>query len=140
MALIMTGLLFVVAAISLATSTDRVVVVPEPIGQPLVSRSLRFEDLSAGQVRVSDAVTGEELRVMQAGEGSFVRGVVRSFARARQQRGLSLTEPLLLERYADRLIVIDPLTQERIELGAFGATNSAEFSSLLAAAPDRRAF
>jgi hypothetical protein len=58
--------------------------------------------------------------------------VVRSLVRVRQQSGVFSRTGFLLTLYADgRLILLDPLTTEAIELAAFGPTNTGEFLALL---------
>jgi putative photosynthetic complex assembly protein len=132
MALIALGLLFVVAAVLLARTTDNIIVAEAPEGPITHARTLVFQDASEGRVVISDADTGEQLRTLSAGEGSFIRGVVRSLVRSRQQQGLFSQAPFQLNLHqGGRLQLIDPLTAETIDIGAFGPTNIAEFASLL---------
>ncbi|MGB0380113.1 MAG: photosynthetic complex assembly protein PuhC [Luminiphilus sp.] len=132
MILIMVGLLFVVGAVLLARTTDQVVVVPEPSGELLASRVLSFSDAPDGQIVISDGESGASIRILKSGEGSFIRGVVRSLVRVRQQSGVFSRTGFLLTLYADgRLILLDPLTTQAIELAAFGPTNTGEFLALL---------
>jgi putative photosynthetic complex assembly protein len=132
MGLIMLGLLFVVAAVSLARSTNHVDAIPKPIGAPTLTRSLTFMDGSEGEVKVFDAGTGYQITTFEKGEGSFVRGAIRTFARVRQLQGVQLQAPVELAQYQDqRLVLSDPTTGQVIELSAFGATNASEFGKLL---------
>jgi len=132
MALIALGLLFVVAAVMLARTTDNIVVAEAPVGPVVQARTLVFQDAGEGRVVISDGVTGDPLRTLSAGEGSFIRGVVRSLVRSRQQRGLFSQAPFQLNLHQDgRLQLIDPLTTETIDIGAFGPTNVGEFVALL---------
>ncbi len=132
MALIALGLLFVVAAVLLARSTDNIVVAEPPVGDITHERSLLFSDGANGEITISDDVSGEVIRTLYAGEGSFIRGVVRSLVRTRQQQGLFSQAAFQLNLYEDgRLQLVDPLTHELIDLGAFGPTNVAEFAGLL---------
>lgn len=140
MILIMVGLLFVVAAVLLARTTDRVVAVPEPSGEVMAKRILSFTDAPGGEIIIRDGEDGAGIRTLQAGEGSFIRGVVRSLVRIRQQSGLFSQAGFLLTLYSDgRLILVDPLTTEAIELAAFGTTNTGEFLDLLPASADTTA-
>lgn len=97
-------------------------------------RDIGFKDLDAGEVVVFDWQSQDELKRLAAGEGSFLRGVVRSLVR--QRRGMSgdLNVPFLLTRHSDgRLVITDSATGESIDLVAFGQTNIAVFAELLPA-------
>ena len=132
MALIALGLLFVVAAVLLARTTDNIIVADPPIGALVQDRTLLFSDGADGEVVISDAASGAIVRTLAAGEGSFIRGVVRSLVRTRQQQGLFAQTGFHLNLYEDgRLQLIDPLTEQVIDLVAFGPTNMAEFAGLL---------
>lgn len=100
------------------------------------TRLLGFRDLPGGVVEVFDWDTQELLERIPSGEGSFLRGVVRSLVR--QRRGLeAATAPFQLTLLDDqRLILSDPETGEDINLNAFGPTNLAVFSALIVA-PNR---
>ena len=64
----------------------------------------------------------------------FVRGVLRGLFRNRKQEALGRDGLFRLSRQADgRLSIEDPQTGRRVDLDAFGATNSAAFAELLAA-------
>ena len=95
-----------------------------------------FVDGQGGQITISDEVSGQVLRQLAAGEGSFIRGVVRSLVRARNQQGVVSQSGFQLSLYEDgRLQLLDPLTGQMIDLVAFGPTNVAEFADLLGPAP-----
>jgi len=133
MALIALGLLFVVAAVLLARTTDNIIVADAPIGALVQARTLLFSDGADGEVVISDAASSAIVRTLTAGEGSFIRGVVRSLVRTRHQQGLFAQTGFHLNLYEDgRLQLIDPLTEQVIDLVAFGPTNMAEFAALLA--------
>lgn len=132
MALIALGLLFVVAAVLLARTTDNIIVADPPIGALVQARTLLFSDGADGEVVISDAASSVIVRTLTAGEGSFIRGVVRSLVRTRHQQGLFAQTGFHLNLYEDgRLQLIDPLTGQVIDLVAFGPTNMAEFAGLL---------
>ena len=132
MALIALGLLFVVAAVLLARTTDNIIVADAPIGALVQARTLLFSDGADGEVVISDAASSVIVRTLTAGEGSFIRGVVRSLVRTRHQQGLFAQTGFHLNLYEDgRLQLIDPLTGQVIDLVAFGPTNMAEFAGLL---------
>lgn len=103
----------------------------EPKIQPIVSKSLKFEDQYDGAVRVIDARSNQIIEVIE-GEAGFVRGVLRTISRERRMRGIGSEQPILLNGYQDgRIILKDPLTNTSIELMSFGRTNAQAFQSLL---------
>ena len=132
MFVIMAGLLFVVGFVSLATQTDTVVTAPAPLGGLVTNKLLQFVDDSEGSVVAIDGPSGEVVTRFPSGEGSFVRGVLRSLVRARNAQGLPQAATFNLALYSDgRLILSDPDTTQSIDLVAFGATNFQSFSQLL---------
>ena len=136
MGLIALGLLFLVAAVLLARSNDQIVVAEPPVGAVTASRTLMFVDGQGGRITISDEASGQVLRQLAAGEGSFIRGVVRSLVRARNRQGVVSQSGFQLSLYEDgRLQLLDPLTGQMIDLVAFGPTNVAEFADLLGPAP-----
>jgi len=110
------------------TGFDASAVPDSPVIQ---ERMLGFRDQPGGVVEVYDWDTREVLERIPSGEGSFLRGVVRSLVR--QRRGLdTATAPFTLSLLADqRLILSDADTGEDIDLNAFGPTNLAVFARLL---------
>lgn len=101
-------------------------------GAVVASRDLRFVDLDNGGVVVLDDTDAARLLSLRSGEGSFVRGVMRSFARERLARGLDDDEPFRLLAWESGLLSLeDTLTGDEVALSAFGATNVAEFAALL---------
>lgn len=99
----------------------------------VASVRLGFTDLEAGRVNIYHWDQGRDLQELAAGEGSFVRGVLRALARERRSRGLLAEAPFTLTSYADGSLVLeDPLTRQRIELQAFGPDNAAAFAVFLA--------
>jgi len=98
---------------------------------------VRFEDRPDGAVVVLDEATGEQRARIAAGEGGFLRGVLRGLARERAQSGIGSTPPFELTRWQDgRLSLQDLATGRRIEIDAFGPDNVASFRRLLASAND----
>ena len=107
-------------------------------GTPIAveSRALGFRDLPQGRIEIFHWGSGAVLQALESGEGSFIRGVVRSLVR--QRRGIAdpSASPFILERYANgQLALRDPATGEQINLVAFGPTNQAAFASLMSATP-----
>ncbi|MFO0690322.1 MAG: photosynthetic complex assembly protein PuhC [Myxococcota bacterium] len=95
---------------------------------------IRFEDRTDGAVVVLDDATGAERARIAAGEGGFVRGVLRGLARERALSGIGSAPPFELTRWQDgRLSLTDLATGRRIEIDAFGPDNVASFRRLLTA-------
>lgn len=107
-----------------------------PDAGTVASRSLRFEDLPDGGIKVSDARSGEEVQRVQ-GEGGFLRGALRVMSRERRMRQLGPEAPFeLLGRADGRLTLLDPATGVRIDLESFGPTNAGAFVGLLGTPPN----
>jgi len=107
-----------------------------PSEQVLSARALKFEDGEDGSVLVyeasDDGGADRVIHRVQSGEGGFIRGVLRSLARARNASGISRDHPFLLELHTSgTLILEDPQTGQRIDLQAFGPSNIATFRTLL---------
>jgi putative photosynthetic complex assembly protein len=96
------------------------------------SRELRFIDRAGGGVEVRDATTDALLDTIVPGEGGFVRGVMRGFARERRAaKAGPETAVRLMMREDGRLSLVDPATGRAVELNAFGPTNVASFQKYL---------
>lgn len=107
----------------------------EPIDSDmLMSASLRFEDAGTGTVQIYTWPGDALVTTLAPGEGSFIRGVLRSFARERRSRDLDGTQPFRLARHVDGTLSIeDTATGKQIHLQAFGPDNAGAFASLLQA-------
>jgi putative photosynthetic complex assembly protein len=96
----------------------------------LWQRALRFDDTAQGEVRVSDAQSGQVIALF-TGEQGFLRGSLRSLVRERRRQSLDESSPFWLRGHADaRLVLFDPATGQRIDLDSFGPSNKAVFASL----------
>lgn len=102
----------------------------------LIMRQLRFEDSDQGSVIVREITEGMEERIVHvvpSGEGGFVRGVLRSFARARRASGIGPEQPFVLKlQSSGTLLLEDPETDQQIDLKAFGPSNIDAFRPMLA--------
>ena len=102
----------------------------------VAQRVLHFEDQADGSVRVLEVKAGQApqlLQVVGAGDGGFLRGALRALVRQRRAAGLGAEAPFVLTARADgRLTLVDPATNERVDLESFGPTNAALFAQLLA--------
>ena len=95
-------------------------------------RDLFFEDKAEGAVDVIDAADGSIIKTYYAGEGAFIRGVMRGLVRERRSHGAGPEVPFRLEKHADgRYSINDPVTKRRIDLKPFGETNYMAFAALL---------
>lgn len=97
-----------------------------------VERQLVFEDGAAGAIVVRDAETRAVIASLPASGDGFVRGVLRGLAYHRALKASPATAPFILQRLTNGgLVLIDPQTERRIDLGAFGVTNKAAFARFL---------
>lgn len=100
--------------------------------------SLRFLDDPAGGITV-ETDKGARIAHFGAGEGGFLRGVMRGFARERRARELSMQPAFEVARHSDgRLTLADPQSGRIIELNSFGPSNSGLFANLLSTARDKK--
>jgi len=112
----------------------------EPDAATIATRDLRFDDAPDGSVIITDASTGQPAARI-TGEQGFLRGTLRALARERKRSGEGAGPPFrLLARADGRLTLLDPVTQQRIDLESFGPTNAAVFARLLpgAASPAKQ--
>lgn len=108
------------------------ITISEPDAAAVATRNLRFIDRSDGSIDVLDAHTHALVQTVR-GEAGFVRGALRGLARERRRAGFGAEPPFMLIARADgRLTLIDPSTNRRVDLEAFGPANSAEFARMLA--------
>jgi putative photosynthetic complex assembly protein len=106
----------------------------QPRGAMVESRLLRFEDVRDGLVHVFDVDSGDRIAKLAPAEDSFIRGIMRSMARARRARDVGMRPPFLLARFADgSLVLSDTAINNEVNLVAFGPTNEASFAALLSA-------
>lgn len=99
-------------------------------------RALQFSDLPGGDIAVLDADTHERVARF-SGEQGFLRSTLRALARERHREKIGPEAPLLLMGRTDgRLTLLDPTTQQRIDLESFGPSNAAVFASLRLAGHD----
>ena len=108
-----------------------------PLPPVLESRELVFVDNGDGTTTVriaGDTGTVAQLKTYQDG---FVLGVMRGMVRERKAYDAPLDAPYVLSlREGGLLLFEDPLTGRRIDLRAFGPTNTASFAHLLRAEPE----
>jgi putative photosynthetic complex assembly protein len=99
---------------------------------PAQSRELRFADRADGAVVVSDAGTGETVKVIDFGQGGFLRATMRRMAKARAAAGIGATPPFKLTLWENgALSLSDPQTGRTAEIHGFGADHSKSFADML---------
>lgn len=124
----------VVASLMLATVSRIVGLPPDIETAPVMAQmDLRFADRADGSVLVTTA-DGREISVAGPGTNGFLRGTMRGLARGRMLVNAGAEVPFHLTSYANgRLTLDDPVTGRRIDLEAFGPTNSGVFAEFLKA-------
>ncbi len=104
----------------------------ETPSEVVASAQLSFEDGAEGAVHVYDLNQRVLLETFEAGEGSFVRGVLRSMTRERRMLDAGNERPFLLARHSDGALTLeDEATGRLMVLNAFGPTNAGVFARLL---------
>lgn len=99
---------------------------------PAQERHLRFVDREDGAVVVSDADSGETVKVIGFGEGGFARATMRRMAKRRLHAGIGSEPPFTLTRWQNgALSLTDPETGEAAEIQGFGSDHSATFAEML---------
>jgi putative photosynthetic complex assembly protein len=105
---------------------------PPPPATVIAERQLAFEDTPQGEVLVRDAVSGELISTIEVGGSGFVRSTLRGLVRSRRLHGKLDTTPFILEQHANgQLLLIDPVTEQAVDLWAFGQTNAQVFAGYL---------
>ena len=96
------------------------------------SADLLFIDGPRGRIDVLDAQTQATLAVYESGEGSFLRGIVRSLVRERRVRDLDPGGAFNLALLDNgSLVISDPDTGYWMALEAFGVDNRRLFAEIL---------
>ncbi len=116
----------------------------QPESPVRVERQLRFVEhvsggngIGAGGIDVIDARSGLKIDELRPGTDGFMRATLRGLARERRRNGLGPEVPFELALHVDgSLTLVDPTTARRIELQAFGPSNSGAFARLLTAGPN----
>lgn len=99
---------------------------------PVTSADLLFVDGPRGRIDVVEARTQATLAVYESGEGSFLRGILRSLVRERRVRHLDPGGAFTLALLDNgSLVISDPETGYWMALEAFGIDNRRLFAELL---------
>lgn len=101
---------------------------------PVQTRQLRFADRADGAVVVSDANSGETVKVIEFGQGGFVRATMRRMAKVRAAAGIGAEPPFKLVLWENgALSLTDPETGRDAEIHGFGPDHSKVFAEMLKA-------
>ena len=96
------------------------------------SIELYFEDSDDGSVVVREAGGGTVIDVLDPGTNGFVRATLRTLVRARAAVDASDETPFVVgQGSSGRVFLIDPVSERRIDLRAFGPTNAEAFARYL---------
>lgn len=100
---------------------------------PTLQRTLAFEGANDGVITVRDvAAGGTVIAVLEPEQDGFVRGVLRSMARARHVHGLAPGDTFIVARdRSGALSLTDADIGEAILLDGFGGSNAAAFARFL---------
>jgi putative photosynthetic complex assembly protein len=99
---------------------------------PAQSRELRFADRADGAVIVSDAASGEVVKIVEFGQGGFLRATMRRMAKVRMAAGIGAEPPFTLTLWENSALSLrDPQTGRTAEIHGFGADHSKIFSDML---------
>jgi putative photosynthetic complex assembly protein len=100
--------------------------------RPEQTRSLRFVDRADGAVVVSDAVSGDVVKVIEFGQGGFLRATMRRLAKARKASNIGAEPAFELTLWENGALSLkDPETGREIEIHGFGADHSKVFADML---------
>lgn len=96
------------------------------------TRELRFVDRADGAVVVTDATTGDMVKVIEFGQGGFLRATMRRMAKARLAAGVGAEPPFKLTLWENgALSLSDPETGREAEIYGFGADHTKTFADML---------
>jgi putative photosynthetic complex assembly protein len=96
--------------------------------------SLKFEDRADGSISIRDAGDGKIIYRVAPGTNGFIRATMRGLASERKRDGMGDAQPFLLVHWSDGTVSLkDPMTARKIDLDAFGPSNTRAFAQLFAA-------
>ena len=99
---------------------------------PVQTRELRFADRADGAVVISDANSGDTVKIIEFGQGGFVRATLRRMAKARAAAGIGAEPPFKLVKWENgALSLTDPQTGRDAEIHGFGSDHSKMFAEML---------
>ena len=78
-----------------------------PVNEAIFARDILFSDRVDGGISIRDASTGQMIGEISPGEGGFVRGALRGFARERRLQNPGMESPLRLAAVQGGAIVLE---------------------------------
>lgn len=100
--------------------------------KPEQTRELRFVDRADGAVVISDAVSGDVVKVIEFGQGGFLRATMRRLAKVRKASNIGAEPAFELTLWENGALSLkDPETGREIEIHGFGADHSKVFADML---------
>ncbi|MGD1888978.1 MAG: photosynthetic complex putative assembly protein PuhB [Cohaesibacteraceae bacterium] len=108
---------------------------------PVYEQAITFAPLDGDRIDVRDALTGDQIAIVEAGTDGLLRGALRGMGGARASSELDPSAPYLLQRFeGDGIYLADPLTGRSVRLSSFGPIHTGAVLVLLdLAAGDNRA-
>lgn len=107
-------------------------VTPQASSPVVAVRHLHFVDQADGGIAIYEGDATVPFDVLAPGGDSFLRGTLRSLARARRLQHQGPEAPIDLVRHQDgQLSLQDPASGEVITLVAFGPTNAEVFERIM---------
>lgn len=102
-----------------------------PSSQPYQTLHLHFADRDDGGITITNAADGAVLSDIKPGTNGFLRSMMRGFAHERSRDGIGAETPFTLTRWSDgTLSVTDETTKRRVDLDAFGPSQTEVFANL----------
>ena len=102
-------------------------------GQPAAIRDIVITGSHDTKIIITDAQSGEVIKILMPEESGFIRGSLRALSRMRLVAEMSETLPYRLIRWENGSVSLsDTATGERLYLNAFGPDNAAAYAELLA--------
>lgn len=132
---VLLGAAALVAFVFATTGAARLTGVGRQVTQdaPIVDvAALSFVDRDDGSILVREEPRGDAIATIAPETNGFLRSTLRGLVRERRRAGVDSPVPFTLSSRRDGAIEIaDPATGRRVELTAFGPTNSGAFAALL---------
>jgi putative photosynthetic complex assembly protein len=136
---LLAGGVMIAGALALVGPRQNRALVTRPNDVPVRQRLVRFEDAPDGSIIIRDAQDRAVLARFPVAEGGFVRGTLRALARERRQEEQGQELPFRIAAWPDGQLTLDDVaTGRRVDLTAFGSTNSGIFARLLTAEGETR--
>tara|TARA_R110002020_G_scaffold36134_30_gene108739 strand:+ start:1262 stop:1768 length:507 start_codon:yes stop_codon:yes gene_type:complete len=108
-------------------------------GQPVAIRDIVIDGAHDTKITITDAQTGEVIKILLPEESGFIRGSLRALSRMRLVAEQPATLPYRLIEWENGSVSLsDTATGERLYLNAFGPDNAAAYAELLASRGNKK--